>query len=584
MEKDGAFYLFTLRLVPLFPFFVINLVMGLTPIRTGLFYLVSQIGMLPGTAVYVNAGTQLAGIESAGDILSAPIVLSFALLGIFPLVARRALAVVRAKKVYAPYARPKSFDYNLLVMGAGSAGLVSAYMAAAVKAKVALVEKHRMGGDCLNTGCVPSKAIIQSAKIIHQARRAKEFGVDAGAVKVDFARVMERVRGVIQKVAPHDSVERYTSLGVDCIQGEARLVSPFSVEVDGRTITAKTLVIAAGASPFVPPLPGLEKSGYLTSDTVWGLKELPERFFVLGGGPVGCELAQAFARLGSKVTLVQRGPRLLPKEDEDVSLLIREKFEAENIRVLTEHEALEVQICNGRKALVCRRHDRTLEMAFDEILVALGRAANTRGYGLKKLGIAIRKNGTIETDDYLRTRYPNIYCAGDVTGPYQFTHAASHQAWYAAINALFSPFKSFRADYRVIPRTTFTDPEVAQVGLNLAEAKKKGVEVESTQYDLADLDRAITDSQDRGFIRVLTKPGSDRIYGATIVSAHAGEMLQELVLAMKSGMGLNKILGTIHAYPTFGEAVRAVAGQWKKAHAPDRALAFLRRFHAWRRG
>lgn len=585
VERDGAFYLFTLRLVPIFPFFVINLAMALTPIRTLTFYVVSQIGMLPGTFVYINAGTQLARIESAGGILSPGLILSFVLLGIFPLIAKKAVAFIQARRVLSGFSKPKSFDYNLVVIGAGSAGLVSAYIAATVRAKVALIEKEKMGGDCLNTGCVPSKALLRSAKMLAYARRAEEFGFRRTEVDFDFAEVMDRVHRIIKKVEPHDSVERYTRLGVECIKGEARITSPYTVDVDGRTLTTKSIVVATGARPLVPPITGLDQVDYLTSDTLWSLRELPKRLVVLGGGPIGCEMTQAFARFGSEVTQVEMAPRILIREDPEVSEMIRGVFESEGVRVLTNHKAKEVITeGEGGPVLLCDHDGEAVRISFDQILVAVGRAPNVKGFGLEELGVRLDQRGTMETNQLLRTNFPTIYCCGDVAGPYQFTHTASHQAWFATVNALFGAFKSFKVDYRVIPWTTFTDPEVARVGLNETEAKEQGVDYEVTVYSMEDLDRAIAESEERGMVRVLTKRGSDKILGATIVGSHAGDIIAEYVAAMKHTIGLNKILSTIHIYPTLAEANKAAAGQWKKAHAPENVLQWVERYLAWRRG
>ncbi|MGQ0577761.1 MAG: FAD-dependent oxidoreductase [Betaproteobacteria bacterium] len=584
IDKDGAFYLFTLRLVPAFPFFVINLVMGLTSIKTRTFYWVSQLGMFAGTIVYVNAGTQIAQIESAAGILSPTLIASFTLLGIFPLMAKKTVAMIKARKVYSPFIRPRKFDRNLIVIGAGSAGLVSAYIAAAVKAKVTLVEKHRMGGDCLNTGCVPSKALIRSAKLLSQIRRAREFGVREARADFQFADAMERVQRVIKAVEPHDSVERYASLGVECIKGEAKIVSPWEVQVNGKTLSTRSIVIAAGARPFVPPIPGIEKVGYLTSDTVWGLRTLPARLVVLGGGPIGCELAQCFARLGSKVTQVEMLTRVLFREDPDISELVLARFREEGIDVRLEHKATKFLIENGEKLLICEYQGREVRIPFDEVLVAVGRIANTAGYGLEELGIPVTRSRTVETNEFLQTLYPNIYACGDVAGPFQFTHTAAHQAWYAAVNALFGGVKKFRADYSVIPWATFTEPEVARVGLNELEAKEKGIPCEVTRYGIDDLDRAIADSEAHGLVKVLTVPGKDRILGVTIAGEHAGDLITEYILAMRHGIGLNKILGTIHIYPTLSEANKYAAGNWKRAHAPQNVLKWLARYHAWMRG
>ncbi len=584
VEKEGAFYLFSLRLVPLFPFFVINLVMGLTPLKTSLYYIVSQVGMLAGTIVYVNAGTQLGQLEGAGGILSPGLLISFALLGIFPLIAKRILAVFKARKVFSGYQKPQKFDYNLVVLGAGSGGLVSSYIAAAVKAKVALIEKDKMGGDCLNTGCVPSKALLRSAKILSYAKRAKEFGFEKTEVDFDFAKVMERVQQKIAQVEPHDSIERYTSLGVEVIEGEAKITSPWTVEVNGEILSTQSIIIATGAKPFVPPIKGLEQVEYLTSDTLWSLRELPKKMVILGGGPIGSEMTQAFARLGSQVTQVEMAPRIVGREDPEVGEYLQQKFTEEGIQVLTGHQAQEVRVDADRKWLICEHLGEKIEIEFDQLLVAVGRKANVSGFGLEELGINISQRGTVASDPFLRTNFPNILCAGDVTGPYQFTHAAAHQAWYAAVNALFGQFKSFKVDYRVIPWCTFTDVEIARVGLNETEAKERNIPFEITRYGIDDLDRAIADSEDHGWVKVLTKPGTDKILGVTIVGTHAGDLLAEYVLAMKYKLGLNKILGTIHTYPTLAEMNKFAAGEWKRAHAPEKLLGWIEKYHAWRRG
>ena len=582
VRREGAFYLFTLRLVPVFPFFLINLVMGLTPIGILTFFAVSMIGMLPGTIVYVNAGTQLANMKSINGILSPGLLLSFALIGILPLVAKAIIEKIKARKYTRKFKRPKKYDFNVLVIGGGSAGLVTAYIAAAVQAKVGLIEKHKMGGDCLNTGCVPSKALIRSAKIFNYFRRSAGFGIEALPAKMDFAKVMERVQKVVTEVAPHDSVDRYTSLGVDCFTGEARIKSPFEVEVSGKILTTKNIVIATGASPLVPPIPGLSQISYLTSDNVWSLRTLPQRLIVLGGGPIGCELAQSFARFGSSVTLVEMAARIMAREDVDASEIVFEKFKSEGIQVLTSHNALRIE--KEDKVLICEHEGKEIRIPFDEILIALGRKATVKGFGLEELGVEISERGTIATNEFLRTtNYPNIYACGDVAGPFQFTHTASHQAWYVAVNALFSPFRKFKVDYRVIPWCTFTDPEVARVGLNEQEAKEKGIEFEVSRFNIADLDRAITEGEAHGFVKVLTPPGSDQVMGVTIVGDHAGDIIAEYVAAMKHGFGLNKILSTIHIYPTLAEANKFAAGAWKRKNAPKKALAFLKKFHAWRR-
>ncbi len=583
VEKDGALFLFMSRLSPVFPFFLVNAAFAKTFINIFTFAWVSQLGMLPGTALFVNAGTQLSKLDSLGGILSPNIILAFVLLGIFPLVSKWNVQWIKNRKNMKSYKKPKSYDYNIVVIGAGSGGLVSAYIAAAVKAKVALIEKHKMGGDCLNTGCVPSKAFIRSAKMLHFAKRAKDWGFDSTKVEYNFANVMERIQNIIKKIEPHDSVERYTELGVNVYEGEAKILDPYRIEINGETLTTKNIVIATGARPLVPPISGIDEVQPLTSDSLWDIRELPKRLAVVGGGPIGCELAQSFARFGSKVTILEGMNRLLVKEDLEVSDAVRTKFEAEGITVLTGHMVEGFRSGGGTKVVTCNCQDEKINIECDEIIMALGRKANVTGFGLEELGVKIRKNGTVETDDFLRTNYPNIFAVGDVTGPYQFTHFAAHQAWYAAVNSLFSPFKKFKTDYRVIPWTTFTDPEVARVGINEQEAKEQGLDFEVTRYGLDDLDRAIADGEDHGFVKVITPTGKDTILGAVIVGSHGGDILTEFVLAMKYGLGLNKILGTIHAYPTIGEANRYLAGNWKKAHAPEGLLNWVKKFHIWRR-
>jgi pyruvate/2-oxoglutarate dehydrogenase complex dihydrolipoamide dehydrogenase (E3) component/uncharacterized membrane protein YdjX (TVP38/TMEM64 family) len=589
IEREGAFYLFTLRLVPLIPFFAINLLMGLTRMKTLTFYATSQLGMLAGTLAYVNAGTQIARIESLAGLLSPALVGSFVLLGVLPLAAKKVVDAIKARKVYAKWAhlRPKAYDRNLVVIGAGAAGLVTSYIAAAVKAKVTLVEAHKMGGDCLNYGCVPSKALIKTATLARQMRHAADYGLAPAQPGIDFAQVMDRVARVVRDIEPHDSVERYTQLGVDVVQGRARITSPWHVEVTGedgskQTLSTRSIVVATGAAPFVPPLPGLDDVGYLTSDTLWGLRELPKRLVVLGGGPIGCELAQSFARLGSQVTQVEMLPRIMVREDEEVSAYAQRALEADGVAVLTGHKALRCERRGDTKLIVVQAGGAEREIEFDALLCAVGRSARLKGFGLEDLGVPVGR--TVQVDEYLQTNYPNILAAGDVAGPFQFTHTAAHQAWYASVNALFGSLKKFRADYSVIPWATFIDPEVARVGLNEQDAKAQGVAYEVTRYGIDDLDRAIADSAAHGWVKVLTVPGKDRILGVTIVGVHAGDLLAEYVLAMKHGLGLNKILGTIHTYPTLAEANKYAAGEWKRAHQPKKLLEWVAKYHAWRRG
>jgi len=597
IAKDGAFYLFTLRLVPVFPFFLINLLMGLTAMRTLTYYWVSQVGMLAGTVIYVNAGTQLATIDSLKGIVSPEILFSLVALGVFPLIAKKLVDTMMKNKIYKKWAaqKPKKFDRNVVVIGAGAAGLVTSYIAAAVKARVTLIEAHKMGGDCLNYGCVPSKALIKSAKLAQQMRKADLYGLTATAPEFSFRQVMERVHAVIKKIEPHDSIERYTKLGVEVLRGYGRVINPWTVEIktaqgDIQRLTTRSIVIAAGARPFVPDLPGLTEVGYVTSDTLWEKfsrhDSPPRRLVVLGGGPIGCELAQAFSRLGSLVTQIEMSERLLSREDPEVSETLTQVLKAEGVSVLTGHQAIR---CESRveagvtvKSIIVKHQDQEQRIDFDELLCAVGRVARLEGYGLEDLGIPTQR--TVVTNEYLETLFPNIYAAGDVAGPYQFTHTAAHQAWYAAVNALFGQFKRFKVDYSVIPAATFTSPEIARVGLNEQEAQQQGIAYEVTRYGIDDLDRAIADSADHGFVKVLTVPGQDKILGVTIVGEHGADMLAEFVLAMKHGLGLNKILGTIHTYPTMSEANKYVAGEWRRAHTNPRVLHWLARYHAWRRG
>ncbi|SOD40376.1 FAD-dependent oxidoreductase [Nitrosovibrio sp. Nv4] len=584
IRRDGALYLFTLRLVPVFPFFVINLLMGLTAIQTGTFFWASLLGMLPGTAIYANAGTQLGSLTSLSDILSPALIGSFALLAVFPWLAKWGVGRVRMRKIHAHWSKPSRFDRNLVVIGAGAAGLVASYVAATARAKVTLIEAHKMGGDCLNFGCVPSKALIRSATFLRQTRYANDIGIARAAAEYNFGEVLARVHRIIKTVEPHDSVERYTKLGVDVIQGSARITSPWTVEVNGQTLTTRAIVIATGSRPAIPAIPGLEQVRYYTSDTIWALTERPERLVVLGGGPIGCELAQAFALLDCRVTQVERAG-LMAREDADAVALIEAALRADGVRVLTQTDAIRCESEAGEQRLLVRHPDGTEEaLPFDAMLCAVGRTAHTKGFGLEELGIPVSPKGTIETDAWLQTLYPNIYACGDVAGPYQFTHVAGHQGWYASVNALFGGVKRFKVDYSVIPWTTFTHPEVARVGLSEAEANKRGIKFEVIRYGLEDLDRAITDEAAHGFVKVLTALGKDRILGVTIVGEHAGELLAEFVLAMKHGLGLNKILGTIHTYPTWAEANRNAAGEWRGAHMPRRLLDWAEKYHAWRRG
>ncbi|WP_193853051.1 FAD-dependent oxidoreductase [Orrella marina] len=637
IERDGTFYLLTLRLVPLFPFWLVNLVMGLTPMKSGRYYVVSQLGMLPATIIYVNAGTQIAALESTQEILSPALLGSLILLGVFPVIARSLVAWARQRKLYAKWNRPPRYDRNLIVIGAGAGGLVSAYIAATVKAKVTLVESHQMGGDCLNTGCVPSKSLIRAAKIAKEIRHAESFGIHHASGTTDFKAVMERIRSVIRQIEPHDSVERYEGMGVEVLKGHARLISPWEVELtlsghapglqksaadakkevpsaatanrprnaeNVRRLTSRNIILATGAEPFIPDIPGLRQAGALTSESVWSLETLPARLVVLGGGPVGCELAQSFARLGSQVTLIEKHAHLLSKEDPEAAEVVRAALKEDGITILNDQTVVSVTTLpdSSCKRLILHRAglasaDRTanagMQVECDTILCALGRRPRVEGYGLEDLGIALRPGQTIDTNMFQQTSLPNIYAVGDVSSPYKLTHAAAHQAWYASVNALFGRFKRFpnhshahrgvRPASAAIPRCTFTDPELAQVGLTEPEAIRHHVPYEVTRYHLDDLDRAIADGAAHGFIKILTVPGKDQILGVTIVGEHAGELLAEFVLAMRHGLGLNKILATVHTYPTWSEAGKFAAGVWKQSHAPRWLLPWVERLHTWER-
>ncbi len=591
IKKEGAVYLFSLRLIPIFPYFIVNILMSVTALRAWTFYWVSALGMIPVTAAYVNAGTQLAQIDSVSSVLSLKLMLSFSLLGLIPFIAKMVVNKMKKDAVSKNWTKPKKFDRNLIVIGAGAGGLVTSYIAAAVKAKVTLIEAGEMGGDCLNYGCVPSKAIIKSAKMANHIKNAHHYGLEDSVPQFSFKKVMQRVHDVIAEVAPHDSVERYTNLGVDVVKGYGRLLDPWTVEIayeDGSStkLTARSIVIATGARPFVPPLPGIEETGYVTSDTLWTefakLDTAPEKLVVLGGGPIGSELAQSFSRLGLNVTQIEMADRIMIREDLEVSEFATKALQKSGVNILTSHQALRCELKDGKKYIVVKHQEQEIEIEYDQLLCAVGRSARLDGYGLEELGI--ETNRTVVTNEYLETLHPNIFAAGDIVGPYQFTHVAAHQGWYAAVNALFGQFKKFKVDYRVIPWTTFIDPEVARVGINEYEAQEKGIDYEVTRFEFKELDRAITESATDGFIKVITPKGKDKILGVTIVSEHAGDLIAEFVLAMKHGLGLNKILGTIHSYPTWAEANKYAAGEWKRDHAPQTILRLLEKYHTWRRG
>lgn len=584
MEKDGNFYLFSIRMVPLFPFFMVNLLMGLTPIKVVSYYWVSQLGMLLVTAVYVNAGSELAQINSLSGLVSGSVIMSLVLVGIFPLIGRLIINAIQKNKVLRGFKKPKKFDANVLVIGGGSAGLVAAIIAVGAKAKTVLVEKDKMGGDCLNTGCVPSKSIIRSGRIMSYIRRAREYGIDNASGEANFSAVMDRVQDIIKTIEPHDSVERFTALGVECHTGEAKITSPYTVEVNGKEITTRSIIIATGGRPLVPPIPGLDEVGYLTSDTVWELRELPKRLLVIGGGPIGCELAQAFNNLGSMVTQVDKAPRILSREDPEVSEVVAERFAEDGIRVLVDHELKQFSKSENGFVMEAEHNGEAVRVEFDRVILAMGRKANVEGFGLEELDMPLSEQGTIAVSQSMQTRYPNIYACGDVAGPYQFTHMASFQAFYASINSLLGGWWRLRAKYNVVPWTTFTDPEVARVGMSEEEAKQQGKEYEVTRYDMDHLDRALADGEAHGFIKVLTEPGKDKMLGVTIVGYHAGELIGEFVFAMTHGMGLKSIAAVTHIYPTLGEANKFTANAWRNARLPEKYFPLMEKFFRWQRG
>ena len=584
IEKDGSFYLFSIRMVPLFPFFMVNLVMGLTPINVVSFYFASQIGMLLGTLVYVNAGSELAQITSLSGLVSAPVLFSLVMLGVFPLVGKLIVNSIQKNKVMKAYKRPGKFDANVVVIGGGSAGLVSAIIAVGAKAKTVLIEKDRMGGDCLNTGCVPSKSLLRSGRIMSYIRRAGEYGIEGATATVNFARVMERVQEVIKTIEPHDSMARFTSLGVECIAGDAKITSPYSVEVNGRTINTRAIIIATGGRPMVPPVPGLNEVGYLTSDTIWTLRELPKRLLVVGGGPIGCELAQAFNNLGAEVTQVDMAKRIMPREDAEVSELVMAQFRKQGIQLLTSHKLTRFGKDGGTKFMEAEHEGETVRVEFDKVLLAIGRKANVEGFGLEEMNMPLTAQGTIEVNNAMQTAFPTIFACGDVAGPYQFTHMASFQAFFAAINSLLGGWWRLRAKYNVVPWATFTDPEVARVGLSETEAKARGIRYEVTRYDMDHHDRSLADGEAHGFIKVLTVPNKDRILGVTIVGYHAGELIGEFVFAMTHGMGLKKIAAVTHIYPTLLEGNKFAANAWRNKRLPEKYFPWMEKFFRWQRG
>lgn len=487
---------------------------------------------------------------------------------------------------------PKKFDRNVIVIGAGSAGLTAAYLAAKAGAAVSIVEAREMGGDCLNTGCVPSKALIKSARAAAIMRSASRYGLKDAAPELDFAEVMARVNRVVADIAPHDSVETFTNYGVDVIRGYARFTDPWTVEIalnDGvdeggtRRLTARHFVVATGSEPIVPEIAGVEDSGYLTSETLWDAMSarttVPARFVIVGGGPIGCELAQSFQRLGSQVVIVEQSDRLLGKEDSDAADLVRVRMEAEGVQVLTEYEAARFE---GGRTVVLHGPDGESRIDYDALLIGIGRTARLTGYGLEAIGVDTAK--TIAVDGKLQSSLPHIFAAGDVAGPFQFTHAAGFQGLKAGYSALFAPLYSPKASDPVMPRATYTEPEVASVGLNEASAKEQGIAYALTRFAMSELERAVAEGETDGFIKVLTKPGGDTILGAVVVSSNAADILTSFTIAMTHGMGLAKLMEVIYPYPSWAEAAKLAAQEHALAHVSEGLIAVAARYLRWQRG
>jgi pyruvate/2-oxoglutarate dehydrogenase complex dihydrolipoamide dehydrogenase (E3) component len=471
--------------------------------------------------------------------------------------------------------------YNLVVIGAGTAGLVSAAGAATLGARVALLEKHLMGGDCLNYGCVPSKALIRASRAAYALNEAAKYGVHVeGVTHINFSEVMERLRRLRAEISVHDSAQRFSKLGADVFIGAARFIGPNAVEVDGQRLEFSKAIIAAGGRATALPVPGLIEAGFLTSETVFSLTELPQRLIVVGAGPVGCELAQAFRRLGSEVTVVTRGPRVLPREDPDVAEVIAHRFQSEGIRFVFGAQLLCVERENGSKEVVFDRGHGEEKVLGDEILLGVGRAPNVEGLNPEAAGVEFDEKG-VKVDDRLRTTNPDIYAAGDVCSNYKFTHAAEALARIALQNALF--FGRKKASNLIIPWCTFTDPEVAHVGLNGQEARDRGFEVETFTLPLSEVDRAVLDGEAEGFARVHIDKHGGRILGATLVGRHAGESIGEVVLAMTQGLKLSAISAVIHPYPTQAEVLKRLGDASLRARLKPWMRNLLERYFSLRR-
>ena len=571
LAREGTFYLVSLRLIPLVPFVLLNPALGLTRINIWTFWWTTQLGMLPGHAIYVNAGEKLVGLRSLSGILSPSIIGTLVLLAVFPILATRLLTFYKARKVYRGWRKPKRFDCNLVVIGGGTGGLATARVAASLKARVSLVERERLGGLAMHDGGVPSKALC------HVANRSQGQHSDEA-----FTEAMAQMRHLAEAARRDISVDQYRRLGVDVIQGEARISSPWTVDVGGRTLTTRAIVIATGSRPQIPSIPGLAAVEPMTSDTLWALSERPERLLILGSGADACEFAQAFQRLGCQVTLASEDERLLSQEDAEVSEMMAKVLTADGIEIWLGLKAQRVETTEGERRLICdddEGNERSLP--FDRVLLMLGQRADVEGLGLSKLRLECGDDGTLEADEYLATRYPNIYAVGSVAGPYGAPHVAEHQGWYAAVNALFGGLKRFVVSDRVTPRAIFTTPEIATVGLNEAEAHALKLEFETTRLDLSTHAGAVIAGAGQGYVKVITEHDTDRILGVTIVGDHASETIAGFVVAMKHKLGMNKLGKTVLVSPTQGEALRQVAEIWQRQHQSARMRAWAERFNRW---
>lgn len=469
--------------------------------------------------------------------------------------------------------------YHLVIVGGGTAGLVTAAGAAGLGAKVALIEKHLLGGDCLNVGCVPSKAIIRAARAVAAVRQASEFGVNvAPGTTVDFGKVMERMRRLRADISPHDSARRFTELGVDVFLGAGRFTGPESIEVGGQRLRFAKAVIATGARATAPPIPGLKDVRYLTNETLFSLTELPKRFGIVGAGPIGCEMAQCFARFGSEVCLVESTHGILPREDRDAADIVRDHLERDGVKLLCCGKDLRLTPNSNGIRLQVESHEKGYDMQVDQLLVATGRAPNVEGLGLETAGVEFDERG-VQVNDRLQTSNPRIYACGDICSPYQFTHAADFTARIVIQNALFRG--RARASSLIIPRATYTSPEIAHVGLGAKEANANGIAVDSFTQEFRSVDRAILDGETDGFVRVHLRKGTEAIVGATVVATHAGDLISELTLAMNGKLGLRKLGSTIHPYPTQAEAIRKIGDLHNRTRLTPFVKKLLNRWLAW---